>query len=273
MWRSSSPRRVSALAAGPVGLLFRPACYLCAGPVPGLAPVCEGCLAELPRWTGTLCEVCGVGIGQGLDLCRACAVEGQTYAWARTIGPYEGDLRRMVQALKYEGERALARPLGRLLARLIAGETSPQSAQSTTVDNGFGSETRNREPSALSAFSAVHVVACVPPDPKRLRARGYHPAELLAREVARSLGVECRPLLRKSRASPPQVGRPREERRRAMCDLFKTHARGQGEPVLLMDDVITTGATASEAARALGEAGFGDVGVLACARAVSGRER
>jgi len=275
MWRSSSPPRASALAAGPVGLLFRPVCYLCAGPVPGLAPVCAGCLAELPRWTGTLCAVCGVGIGQGLDLCRACAVEGQTYAWARTIGPYEGNLRRLVQALKYEGERALSRPLGRLLARLIATAPSPPSARSTprdTCDLGLESDARDQGFSPLPAFSAVHVVTCVPPDPKRLRARGYHPAELLARAVARSLGVEYRSLLGKSRTSPPQVGRPREERQRAMCGLFKARTRGQGEPVLLVDDVITTGATASEAARALGEAGFGDVGVAACARAGSGRE-
>lgn len=277
MWRSSSPPRASVFAAGPVGLLFRPACYLCAGPVPGLAPVCEGCCAELPCWTGTLCEVCGVGIGQGLDLCRACAVEGQNYAWARTIGPYEGDLRRLVQALKYEGERALARPLGRLLARLIADEISPRSVPSALrnhvdADPGMVTEEESRIPSAFSAISAVKLVACVPPDPKRLRARGYHPADLLARAVARSLGVEYRPLLRKSRASPPQVGRPREERRHAMGGLFKADTRGRGEPVLLVDDVITTGATASEAARALGEAGFGDVGVVACARAGSGRE-
>ncbi len=266
--------RASAFVAGPVGLLFRPTCYLCAGPVPGLAPVCAGCSVELPRWTGTLCEVCGVGIGPDLDLCRACAVEGQTYAWARTIGPYEGDLRRLVQALKYERERALARPLGRLLARLIAAP-SPPSAQSTprdTLDLGLERDAGNRGFSPLPAFSAMHVITCVPPDPKRLRARGYHPAELLARAVARSLGVEYRPLLGKSRASPPQVGRPREERRHAMGGLFKARARGQGEPVLLVDDVITTGATASEAARALGEAGFGDVGVVACARAGSGRE-
>jgi predicted amidophosphoribosyltransferase len=57
-----------------------------------------------------------------------------------------------------------------------------------------------------------------------------------------------------------------------MHGVFTSRVRGHGEPVLVVDDVITTGATVSEAARALGEAGFGEIGVVACARAVSGRE-
>ncbi|MBC7093766.1 ComF family protein [Candidatus Bipolaricaulota bacterium] len=247
MWPSSSPPEASPIAAGLVGLLFRPRCFLCDGPVVGLAPLCGACLADLPRWGGAVCAVCGVGTAEGVDLCRACAVEGRPYTWARSLGPYEGGLRVLVQALKYEGERALARPLGRLLARLISGQSS-------------------------SAISAVRCVTCVPPDPARLRARGYHAAELIARETARALGLPFRSLLVKVRASPPQVGRPREERGRAMRDLFRARRLGHGEGVLLVDDVITTGATVAEAVRALLIAGFGDVGVLACAQALSGWE-
>lgn len=187
--------------------------------------------------------VCGRGIAPGLDLCRECALEGRAYTWARTVGPYEGGLRALVQAMKYEGERALARTLGGLVAGVVAEEAS-----------------------------AMATVTCVPPDPRRLRERGYHPAELLAREVARRLGLGFQPLLVKRRASPPQVGRPREERRRAMDGLFVCRTAGHGEPVLVVDDVITTGATAFEAARALREAGFGDVGVAACAQAVAATE-
>ncbi len=172
-------------------------------------------------------------------------MEGRPYAWARTVGPYEGALRRLIQGLKYEREKALARPLGRLLASAVPAGLLPEE---------------------------VRMVACVPPDPTRLRERGYHPAELLAREVARALGTAFRPLLVKVRATPPQVGRPRAERREAMGGLFASRTSGHGEPVLVVDDVITTGATAAEAARALIEAGFGEIGVLACAQAVGGRE-
>lgn len=243
MWRSSSPPRAVRFAAGAVGILFRPTCFLCGGPVEGLSPLCGPCLAGLPRWEGAVCEVCGVGIGAGLDLCRACAVEGRPYAWARTIGPYAGTLRRLVQALKYDGERALARPVGQVLASQARGGSE-----------NFG------------------IATCVPPDPRRVRERGYHPAELLARHAGRALGVRFQPLLVKRRTTPPQVGRPRDERKQAMHGVFTSRVRGHGEPVLVVDDVITTGATVSEAARALGEAGFGEIGVVACARAVSGRE-
>ena len=93
-------------------------------------------------------------------------------------------------------------------------------------------------------------------------------AGVLARVVARRLGLPFDCLLRKLRPTPPQVGRPREERLTALKGLFSARRPGRGEAVLLVDDVITTGATASEAARALTEAGYGDVYVLACAHAL-----
>jgi len=166
-------------------------------------------------------------------------VEARPYSWARSIGPYEGVLRALILLVKYEGERAVARVLAREMARTVAGE--------------------------------VAVVTWVPPDPLRLSRRGFHGAELLGREVARILDLPAKPLLRKLRPSPEQVGRPREERIRAMHGLFVATRRGRGEAVLLVDDVLTTGATAAEGVRALQEAGFGEVAVLTCARTV-GRE-
>lgn len=175
----------------------------------------------------------------GLDLCEACAVETRPYAWARSIGPYEGVLRALVLLVKYGGERVVARALAREMVGRVAGE--------------------------------VAVVTWVPPDPVRLRQRGFHGAELLGREVARFLGLPAQPLLRKVRPSPEQVGRPREERIRAMHGLFRATRRGHGEAVLLVDDVLTTGATVAEGVRALQEADFGEVAVLTCAR-TAGRE-
>jgi predicted amidophosphoribosyltransferase len=210
---------------------------VCGREVEALVPVCGECAAGIRGWEA-VCAVCGVGIETGLDLCPDCAVEAWSFSWARSIGPYEGVLRALVLLVKYEGERAVAKFLARRMAKLLVAEAA--------------------------------VVTWVPPDPQRLRARGFHGAELLGREVGRALGLPARPLLRKIRASPPQVGRPRQERVRAMHGLFAATRDGTGESVLLVDDVMTSGATASEGARALQEAGFGEVGVLTCAHAVGG---
>lgn len=166
-------------------------------------------------------------------------MEARPFVWARSLGPYEGALRALVLILKYEGERLVARFLAREMAGLVQGE--------------------------------IKLVTWVPPDPKRLRERGFHGAEILGREVARALHLPAKPLLRKLRHTPEQVGRPREERMNAMHGLFRAVRRGRGETVLLVDDVLTTGATVAEGIRALQEAGFGEVAVLTCARTV-GRE-
>ncbi|MCX7844413.1 MAG: double zinc ribbon domain-containing protein [Candidatus Bipolaricaulota bacterium] len=233
MWPSTSPAARG--LAGWVGLLFPPHCLICGHEVDGLSAVCADCFGDIPRWAA-VCGICGVGVAPGLDLCEACAVEARPYLWARSLGPYEGVLRALVLLVKYGGERAVARLLGRAMAELVVGE--------------------------------VAVVAWVPPDPVRLKRRGFHGAELLGREVARALGLPARALLRKVRPSPEQVGRPREERVRAMHGLFVATRKGHGETVLLVDDVLTTGATAAEGVRALQEGGFGAVAVLTCARTV-----
>ena len=254
--------RLEGVAAGLVGLVAPPRCFFCGTSLRSLDPLCPDCEAALPRWPGPVCLVCGRGVEEGIDLCPDCAVEGRPYAAARTLGPYEAGLRRLIQALKYEGERALARPLGRLLTDLVT--TKPRRHQGGTSDendNSFVSW-------SLGGFPTL--VSCVPPDPVRARQRGYHAAELLAREVARRLGLPFKGLLRKRRSTPPQVGRPREERLTALEGLFSPRRPGKGEAVLLVDDVITTGATVAEACRALAEAGYGEVYVLACAQAGGG---
>jgi predicted amidophosphoribosyltransferase len=114
--------------------------------------------------------------------------------------------------------------------------------------------------------SDVHVIAFVPSDPDRRLERGHNPAERLARALAARWGIECRPLLERTRRGR-QRGSTQEERRANVRGAFRPTARVPVR-VLLVDDVYTTGATASAAASALRSAGARRVDVVTFARAL-----
>ena len=116
--------------------------------------------------------------------------------------------------------------------------------------------------SALGGASGVDVVTWAPTTDARRRARGFDHAELLARLVAARLGLDVRRLLRR-RPGPPQTGRSLAARRRGPDLAPAAVVRGH---VLVVDDVVTSGATASAAAAALRRAGADRVSVLAVAR-------
>ncbi len=113
------------------------------------------------------------------------------------------------------------------------------------------------------------VITWVPLAPRRRRSRGYDQGELLARHVARCLGLPVGALLRRTRETAPQARRDRAARRTAMLGAF---AAVEAPPahVVLIDDVLTTGATAAGCAHALVGAGAQEVGVLTAARSIGG---
>jgi predicted amidophosphoribosyltransferase len=145
---------------------------------------------------------------------------------------YEGDGRRLLHSLKYRNGRAVAGALG--------------SAMAALVDPG-----------------EVDVVTWAPTSATRRRARGYDQAEVLARAVARHLGVPRRRLLRRTDHTGPQTGRRRAERL-ARAPTF-VPARAVSGRVLVVDDVVTTGATLHAASSALLAAGATSVRAVAAA--------
>jgi ComF family protein len=149
---------------------------------------------------------------------------------------YEGPGRELVARLKYRNARSSVSWLADRMAAVARARG------------------RDRDPAC---------VAWVPTSTARRRERGFDQAELLARAVARRLGLPCRPLLRRG-GGPPQTGRTLAERRRG--PTFTTLRRRVEGSVLLVDDVITTGSTVAAAARALRAGGATEVLVVAAAR-------
>jgi ComF family protein len=170
---------------------------------------------------------------------------------ARSLGRYEGSLRNVVHALKYRGRRALAEPLAKRLCE-------------TGVD----------------LLAGADAVVPVPLHPWRLWKRGFNQAD----DLARQLGPPVWPVLRRVRHGPPQASLPAARRRAAVRDAFGVRGGAlriavmplgarplRGSVVVLIDDVMTTGATLDACSQALLDAGVRSVRVLTVARAVTGR--
>lgn len=176
-----------------------------------------------------------------LARCPRCRRGNRQVDRARAVGAYDGTLRAIVHALKYEGRRSLARPLAELM------------------------RIRGADMLAGAAWAAP-----VPLHPARRRERGFNQAA----DLARHLGVPVRRALRRHRATRTQTGLPAPRRHRNVRGAFAL-ARGwagpeglEGTTVVLIDDVSTTGATLDACARLLKEAGVREVRALTAARVV-----
>ncbi len=227
-------------------LLFPPFCPCCEAPLgegrqdPLCGPCWRGILPITPPW----CPACGFPYPVGAEafLCERCHRRPPPYASARAAAYYREPLRTAIHALKYRGKMALARPLGQFMA-----EAGLKHLDLETVDG----------------------LVPVPLHPERLTERGFNQATLLAREVGRrwSIPVLVR-LLARVVPTQPQSNLSEAERRRNVRGAFalRQPARVSGRHLLLIDDILTTGATVAECARALRAGGAASVGVFTLAR-------
>jgi ComF family protein len=217
-------------------LVYPPRCAACGEPV-GPGPFCEVCAGAVdPVPPG--CTRCGL---PGPDpACGACLADPPAFDRVLSGALCGGPVADAVHALKYGNRPALARPLG---AWLAARAELPRGA----------------------------AVVAVPLSRGRRVARGYDQAALLADALARAAGApRLRAVLRRTRETPPQVGRTRAERARNVRDAFAATPAARGCDLVLVDDVVTTGATVRAAAEALCRAGARSVTVVALARAEQG---
>jgi ComF family protein len=229
-----------------MAVLLAPACASCDTPLdrPTRGPVCAICWHRIVTITPPVCETCAeplpswrvISVEQGR--CARCRRRRTVLSAARAIGAYDGTLRDIIHALKYDRRRSLAAPLA---ARLRI--------------HGAG------------VLVGADIAVPVPLHRSRRRRRGFNPAA----DLARHLGLPFADVLRRTRPTPSQTDLPAARRYANVRGAFALRRRHDvaGRCVVLVDDVSTTGATLEACARVLVDAGAREVRALTVARAVS----
>jgi ComF family protein len=231
-----------------LAVLFAPACAACdqALDEPSRGPVCARCWASVLPLTPPLCDACGDPLPAWRTMalpnarCPRCRRAVRHVSRTRAIGAYDGTLRAIVHALKYDGRRSLAAALAALM--------------------------RERGAEILAGADAL---VPVPLHPARRRERGFNQAA----DLARHLPLPTVNALRRTRPTAAQASLPAARRHGNVRGAFAATplaASVSGLTVVLVDDVSTTGATLEACAHALKAEGVVEVRALTAARVVSG---
>jgi ComF family protein len=201
------------------------------------ATLCAACRRDLPALPALRCPNCLTETPQG-ERCGACLTHPPHFDCAFALYRYDFPLDRLVLDLKYHARFALARRWGAELAK-------------------------------ASADFAADFVIPLPLHPERLKTRGYNQALEIARHCARArhLPLDANSLA-KCRATPPQSGLSLKARQKNLKGAFCCTRDFSGQRLLLVDDVLTTGATANEAARLLKRHGATHIAIAVAARAL-----
>lgn len=234
-------------------LLFPGPCCLCEQELadPLESPACAPCRRELRALRDPACPRCGLFYAPGVKpaLCGACRAKAPAFRLAVSAAPYEGRFRRAILELKF-GRREQ-------LAALLA---APAAEAYFRV--------RERAPDGPPPAALVPI----PLPFWRRKRRGFNQAESLARRVAGTLGLPVASGILRKKHRPPQTSLAPSARAANARGAFRARRlpeRLRGRPLLLVDDVFTTGATVGAAARCLSRAGAGPLDVLTAARAPS----
>ncbi len=201
------------------------------------APICTGCWDSIQPYEGPKCDKCGMPLDSDSSIiCGECIKDQPAFRSVRTFGLYKGPLRKAINLLKYHNMKRLSKPLSGMILRM--------------------------------KIPRADTVMPVPLYKERLRQREFNQSALLAKYTAKNTGtpllVNC---LVKVKDTMPQVGLSSRERRRNIRNAFGVDKKEliKGKDIILVDDVITTGATVRECSRVLKKAGAGSIYVMALA--------
>ena len=253
-------------------LVLPPFCALC-GPwreadadVPELCASCESDLLEFATTNpDRQCRVCAAVVPVLImrrGRCPMCVRKRPAFRRLTTVADYDGPWRDLVNELKYRGNVAAARPLGEMLARHVE---QLRGVASAFVCSDFDSDAGSDRETRLDA--RIDLLVPIPLDPRRRRSRGFNQTELIVCDLGERVDLEVDAnVLGRRRGRAPQVGRSRAARRKMSSEVFCLKRPVFGRRVLLVDDVVTTGATFRAAARGLKDGGALDVRAVAVTR-------
>lgn len=240
-WTAGALRRAAGALAD---LVVPPLCLSCHALIATHDALCPACWGKIDFIREPLCDRLCIPMPfdtGGTMISAAAAADPPDYDRARAVARFDGVMRELVHDLKFRDRHDARRLFGRWLAEAGAG-----------------------------LLADADLIVPVPLTRGRLFGRRFNQSAILALEVSRLTGVKAETLaLLRVRRTPPQVGLTREQRRQNVAGAFAVagdrKARIEGAKVVLIDDVITTGATAGACARALKRAGAARVDGLALA--------
>ncbi len=234
--RQSAARNV---ITGILNALYPSTCPACSCPTDNtsVAPFCSSCWSTVQPYTGGSCRICADPFSSASSgICSACIQSPPPFSGVVSYGIYDRVLAKAIHEFKFTKTRRLHKPLGALLL----GMDLPR----------------------------MDAIVPVPMHLHGLRERGFNQSVLLAKIIAKATGM---PLiingLLKEKETPPQIGLTARERAANLSGAFAAVRSFTGMSILLVDDVMTTGATVRACARQLRRAGAGDVVVCTLARA------
>ena len=200
---------------------------------------CAGCGDLNGAEDGWLCETCLEALEPNLDIVRSTDWPEDGIWEAFTAYRYHSVIRQVLHTYKFRHVRALSVPLGEALYEVYLS----------------------------LIYQRPDVIVPVPLHKHRLRERGFNQALLLAKELSARSGIPCAELLVRSKRTRQQARLPHEQRAANIAGAFTVTEPLNGRTVMLLDDILTSGATANECAAALRKAGAGEVWLIAVANA------
>ncbi len=222
-------------------VLFPPQCRLCLAPGVQNQDLCTGCYKELP-WLGKTCQTCAIPLsGEVSDQCPGCLRSAPALDACYALFVYQPPVDDWIHALKFRQDLAVAQLLGELLARHPA----------------------------IAGHAGRLKILPVPLHPLRRAQRGYNQAQELARPLLKTGYAVARYDCRRVRHTTAQSTLDKKARSKNLRGVFSVKALQKNQQVLLVDDVMTTGATLNALATELKRAGASRVEALVVARTIA----